>query len=516
MLVGAMALAGSLSTPAAADDREHCLYSSRAPNNEASRDACTRLISSGKYRGEELAKFYVARIYALYSLNQYDRVIADANVVITKIFLHKPGSTIPNDSVRNAYYYRGNANLWTKQFAKAVPDFNVVIDYRPTDYNALYARGECYLELNDLGRAIADFSETIRINPNHALAHRKRAISFEKKGDLLKSLADARRGAEIEKSKGYSGSSELEIIKRVEKKLAAGGIAVPAAPAPAPKVTTAPAPAPKIATAPAPAPAPAASPAPPAVVAVAPTPAPAVSVAPSATPLGNRVALVIGNSEYRFANKLINPRNDANDLSALLRRLGFDVVEGRDLDKRGMEDKVREFGRKLDNADLALFFYAGHGIAVGGKNYLIPVDAKLERAGDLSLDTIEVGNVLAQMEAQKRVNLVFLDACRDNPLARSFARSLGTRSTAVGRGLAAIQSAVGTMIAYATQPENVALDGQGRNSPFTTALLKHLATPNLDISLIMKRVRADVIAATRERQVPWDHSSLVGDVVLAR
>ena len=146
----------------------------------------------------------------------------------------------------------------------------------------------------------------------------------------------------------------------------------------------------------------------------------------------------------------------------------------------------------------------------------MPVDAKLERAGDLSLDTIEVGQILAQMEAEKRVNLVFLDACRDNPLARSFSRTLGARSTAVGSGLAAIQSAVGTMIAYATQPDNVALDGDGRNSPFTAALLKHIATPALEISALMKRVRADVIAATRERQVPWDHSSLVGDVILAR
>ena len=111
---------------------------------------------------------------------------------------------------------------------------------------------------------------------------------------------------------------------------------------------------------------------------------------------------------------------------------------------------------------------------------------------------------------------MFLDACRDNPLSRSLARSLGTRSTSVGVGLAPIQSAIGTMITYATQPDNVALDGDGRNSPFTTALLKHIATPGVDVGALMRRVRADVIAATRERQVPWDHSSLVGDVLLAR
>ena len=250
-------------------------------------------------------------------------------------------------------------------------------------------------------------------------------------------------------------------------------------------------------------------------------PAAPVTAAPAQTAIssaefGHRVALVIGNGDYRVANRLTNPTNDAGDMAAVLRRLGFDVVEGKNLDRRAMDDAIREFGRKLEGADLALFFYAGHGLQVGGKNYLVPIDAKLERAGDLLLDTVEVGTVLAQMEAEKRVNLVFLDACRDNPLSRSLARSLGTRSTSVGVGLAPIQSAIGTMITYATQPDNVALDGEGRNSPFTTALLKHIATPGVNVGALMRRVRADVIAATRERQVPWDHSSLVGDVLLAR
>jgi uncharacterized membrane protein YgcG len=240
------------------------------------------------------------------------------------------------------------------------------------------------------------------------------------------------------------------------------------------------------------------------------------SPAPTATPREVRVALVIGNGKYQSVAALPNPSNDAADVSEALRKLGFDVVEGRDLDKRGMEDKVREFGRKLDRASLALFFYAGHGLQVGGKNYLVPTDAKLERPGDLSFDTIDVAQVLAQMEAEPRVNLIFLDACRDNPLARTLARSLGTRSSSVGQGLATIQSAIGTMIAYATQPDNVALDGDGRNSPFTAALLKHVATQGLEIGSMMRRVRADVVQATRSKQVPWDHSSLMGDVVLAR
>jgi formylglycine-generating enzyme required for sulfatase activity len=229
-----------------------------------------------------------------------------------------------------------------------------------------------------------------------------------------------------------------------------------------------------------------------------------------------RVALVIGNGAYQNANKLANPANDAADVAQMLRNVGFDVIDGRDLDQRAMVEKIRDFGRKLERADVALFFYAGHGLQVAGRNYLVPVDAKLERPGDLNFETIDLAQVQAQMAAENRVNLIFLDACRDNPLARSLARSMGggTRAISVSQGLASVQSTVGTMIAYATQPDDVALDGQGRNSPFTTALLKHAATPGLEISTVMKRVRVDVIASTRGKQVPWDHSSLTGDVLL--
>jgi len=244
-------------------------------------------------------------------------------------------------------------------------------------------------------------------------------------------------------------------------------------------------------------------------------PQPAIAPAPI-KPLEKRVALVIGNGDYRSAPKLVNPPNDAADIVQALRKLKFEVIEGRNLDHAGMDGAVRQFGRALDGADLALFYYAGHGLQVDGKNYLVPVDAKLERPADLALDAVDIDVVLAQMEAAKRVNLIFLDACRDNPFARSLARSLGARSTSVGQGLAAIQSAVGTMITYATQPNNVALDGKGRNSPFTTALLKNIATPGLEIDALLKRVRADVMTLTHDQQVPWNHSSLVGDVVLAR
>jgi Caspase domain len=230
----------------------------------------------------------------------------------------------------------------------------------------------------------------------------------------------------------------------------------------------------------------------------------------------DRIALVVGNGNYQHTSRLKNPANDAEDLAAALRKIGFDVVEGRDLDRRGMEERLRLFAHKLDSAKIALFFYAGHGLQVSGKNYLLPVDAKLENPRDLAFETIELGQVLAQMDAANAANIVILDACRDNPLARTLLGAFGpTRSGAVGRGLARdIISGDGTIIVYSTQPDNVALDGDGRNSPYTAALLKHLTTPGLEVGTLMRRVRLDVVASTERRQIPWDSNSLLSEVVL--
>jgi invasion protein IalB len=228
-----------------------------------------------------------------------------------------------------------------------------------------------------------------------------------------------------------------------------------------------------------------------------------------------RVALVIGNGAYLWTTHLRNPLNDASDIAEALRDMGFDVVLATDVSRQALEAKIREFSRKLAQAQISIFFYAGHGMQVNGQNYLVPIDAKLEQAGDLELDTIDIQMVLRQTETKTRINLVFIDACRDNPLARNYARILGpARSISVARGLATIRGSIGTMIAFATEPNNVALDGSGRNSPFTTALLKHIRTPGLDVAILMRRVRADVIAATGEPHVPWDHSSLVDSLVL--
>jgi hypothetical protein len=234
-------------------------------------------------------------------------------------------------------------------------------------------------------------------------------------------------------------------------------------------------------------------------------------VGTSAAYAAKRVALVIGNSSYTNAPTLANPKNDAEDVSAALRDLGFDVVEGRDLDRREMADAVRRFSRKLPGSEVALFFYAGHGVQVSGNNYLLPTDVTVETSSDIKLGTIDVGTILEEMESEQRVNLIFLDACRDNPFANSLLKS--SRSLP-SRGLSLQDSGVGSLIAYATQPNNIAFDGKGRNSPFTQALLKHLKTPGLEVRTMLARVRGDVIDSTGGKQVPWENSSLRGEVYL--
>lgn len=231
-----------------------------------------------------------------------------------------------------------------------------------------------------------------------------------------------------------------------------------------------------------------------------------------------RVALVIGNAAYVQSSVLANPVNDATEIAKALTEAGFEVIAGLDVDKRAFDTKVRDFARALGDADVALFYYAGHALQVSGRNYLVPIDAAMKGERDLDFETVGVDFVLRQMEIDRenKTNLVFLDACRDNPLARNLARSMGTRSASVSQGLAQVQTGVGTFIAYSTQPGNVALDGAGRNSPFTQALVKGVRAPERNLTSMMVEVRKDVLAATGGKQVPWDHSSLTGDFYFHR
>ncbi len=233
----------------------------------------------------------------------------------------------------------------------------------------------------------------------------------------------------------------------------------------------------------------------------------------AAAAAGERAALVIGNAAYVQAGALSNPVNDAADMAKALTQSGFEVILGLDLDRRAFDEKLRSFSNALEDADAAVLFYAGHGIQVAGRNYLVPVDAGLKTERDLDFEAISLDFVLRQMEVGRegKTNVVFLDACRDNPLARNLARSMGTRSAVIGHGLAEVQTGVGTFIAYSTQPGNVALDGAGRNSPFAAALASRVQEPGRNLTALMIEVRKDVLKATGGRQVPWDHSALTAD-----
>ncbi len=236
-----------------------------------------------------------------------------------------------------------------------------------------------------------------------------------------------------------------------------------------------------------------------------------VGLATSAAVAGEarRVALVVGNGRYLNADPLANPVNDATDMAGKLRSLGFEVVEGYDLDKRTLERRIGEFSDRLEGAEAGLFFYAGHGLQVDGRNFIVPVDARLDVPAKLKLEAVPMDDVLDLMEQQSPVSLVFLDACRNNPFTRSLSLSAQTRSaTAIGAGLAQFASSRGSFIAFSTAPGAVAMDGTGRNSPFTAALLAHLETPGASISDVMIAVRRDVLAATRNFQTPWEQGSL--------
>ncbi len=229
-----------------------------------------------------------------------------------------------------------------------------------------------------------------------------------------------------------------------------------------------------------------------------------------------KVALVIGNGNYQNANQLPNPPNDATDMMAALQELGFTVIGGTNLDHQAMAAKIGDFEDASREADTTLFFYAGHGMQVDGRNFLVPIDAKLERPTSLQFETIDADVVLRSMAGPGKTAIALLDACRDNPLSRSFSRSLGkSRSTAVQQGLATPSvPGGGILIGFATAPGEVAADGEGHNSPFTTALLKNMKTPGLEIQQLMTRVKGDVYSATKETQEPWHNSSLRSEVYL--
>jgi uncharacterized caspase-like protein len=226
-----------------------------------------------------------------------------------------------------------------------------------------------------------------------------------------------------------------------------------------------------------------------------------------------RVALVVGNGAYENAPKLANPPNDANDVAAVLRELGWEVVAAVDVDRHGFAAAFETFLSKANGSEAALFYYAGHGVQYQDDNYLLPIDAKLDSAFSLKTDAISLKDVVNELETVSAVNLIFLDACRDNPLADKLSTALRSRGAGqLGRGLTRVApSGANTLIAYSAAPGETAADGEGRNSPFTAAFLKNVKVSSSEFSVLFKSIVRDVVADTIGKQRPQLLSSMEVD-----
>jgi tetratricopeptide (TPR) repeat protein len=448
--------------------------------------------------------------------HDYDRAIADYNEAIRI----DPQYALGFNNRGNAWRGKGDAD-------RAIADFGEALRINPRYAVAFNNRGMVWAEKRDLDRAIADYSEAIRLDPRYVNAFNNRGIAWKTKGDIDRAIADYGEAIRLDPKYafGYGNrgiawrskrnldqaiadlSEAIRVDSGYSAALANRGLAYEAKGLPAqaradynaalaspPKYNTG-----KWAQDTARA----------RLAVLAPSgTTPPVASPPAAS--GDRVALVIGNGAYVNAPRLSNPPNDARAVAGALREIGFSVTAAYDLDRAKMEATILEFLRKAVSARIAVVFYAGHGVSIDGRNYLVPVNAKELSRSTVGFELVDVDRILSGLDDEARANIVLLDACRDNPLG-----ARADRSAARGSGLAAY-SAVGSgmLIGFATAPGKTASDGDGSNSPFTAALLKHLKTPKLEINQMLTRVRVDVVDATKREQVPWANSSLLGEVYL--
>jgi tetratricopeptide (TPR) repeat protein len=452
----------------------------------------------------------------------YDRAIADETEAI-------------NLDPKYAESYSGRAIAWSRKgdYDRALRDHDEAIRLAPKEPRYLSSRGATWRLRGDLQRSLDDLNQAIRLAPNHALALAFRGDTLRYLGQFDRALADydrALRGrsqfrpafvgkgltyermgdlsrARAEFEKAIASTSQLKAdVNRSALETARARLAAFDSGAPQPVIPAAPARASSEQS--------------------IPTPAIAVpTAAPAPVQPGRRVALIIGNAGYRNAGPLKNPQNDAQAIAASLRRVGFETVSvAADATREKMVAALRAFSAEADKADWAVVYYSGHGMEVNGTNYLIPVDAKIAVDRDIQFEAVPLDQVMAVVDGAKKLKLVLLDACRDNPFApqmRITARpeaaalapstaggTVGTRS--VGRGLGAVKVSGATLVVYAAKHGQTALDGEGSNSPFAVALVQRLATPNVEINKLFRLVRDDVMEATAGRQEPYTYGSLPG------
>ena len=521
--------------------------------------ACNKIIALKVFTGEKLATIYFWRAVGWNKKGNYTQVIADAGESIRlqpsvaaynlrgSAYYDKGEDDIAiadfNDALRIGppsgiiFHNRGNAWRSKGEYAKAIADYDQAIKAGPKSAFSFQNRGISKQALGDLDGALADINEAIRLDPELPQPLTNRAVIWRAKGDLDRAIADTSEAIRLAKAKApvnimtppgsvlisaysqraiaYEAKGDFERARQdyaaaLEGKASDAGSKANQATA---KVrlsllSETIAPSPRTAKA---------------APAAAPPPSEAARPAPvQATATLRRVALVIGNGAYAHVRALPNPTNDARAIAKSLRDIGFVVTEGTDLDRTAMQTTIRDFLRQAARAQVAVVYYAGHGVQVDGRNYLVPVDIQFRPGSGMTDTMMDMDTIMAGLDDQVRTNILILDACRNNPMAPKLASAGPARDIEAGSGLAAPATlgagstlGAGTLIAFATAPGQVALDGEGANSPFSAALTRHIGTPGLEVQQMLTRVRAEVVAATKGKQVPWSNSSLLGEVYLA-
>ncbi len=387
------------------------------------------------------ADAYNGRGNAFYDKHDYDRAIADYDQAIRL-----------DPKYAQVYNNRGGAFRQKGKYDRAIVDYDRAIALDPNKPSFYEHRGLAYFKTGNIDRVIADYDQVINLQPKNAKAYAFRALMLSKKGDYDRANADYNRALSLDPdlAKGEMGVVLAPLSEAVK---AAKG-------------------------------------------------APTLKTKPRIVAIGRRVALVIGNSAYKAVPELPNPKTDAGAVAGEFTRLGFEVIEKHDLGGAAMRRVLGEFEDKTAGAEWAFVYYAGHGMELNGRNWLIPVDAELVRATDTPDEAVPLERVLDRLAAVTKLRIVVLDACRNNPfLTRMVMNRVSTR--AVARGLTAVEPSHGEVVFYAARDGSVVLDGKGANSPFAAALVKHMDEDGVELGRFFRRVTSSVLAATDNQQEPF-------------
>ena len=437
----------------------------RAWNNKGNHDKAIADYNEAIKLDLKHAAAYSGRGIAWNDKGNNDKAIADYNEVIR---LEPKGAL--------AYYNRGNAWKDKSDFDKAISDYNEAIRLNPKLAAAYNNRGFSWINKGNSDKAIADYNEAIRLNPKLAAAYNGRGIAWKNKGDDDKAIADLKEAVRLDPNSANAKETlQLTLDKKQKKENRKALVPLDDRQQSAKSKDTS-----------------------------------------SVSSNGKRVALVIGNSSYKSVVALENPARDAELFAKTLRNIGFDDVSIKlNLSRAEIMAALKSFEKIAVDAEWAAIYFAGHGIEVGGVNYMIPIDAQITEEKSISTQTVNMEYLINSVEVAKKLRLVILDACRNNPYAKAIQVASASRgvgelgSSSIGRGLSRVEPQPGTLVVYSAKAGNVALDGDGKNSPFAEALVKRIEQkPPIEVRRVFDFVREDVYSATKKEQQPFAYGSL--------